>query len=729
MKTIFYAFALGLAGLVLPSLSSSAQAPATRTCASMEALAAHVAADPALAQRMRNIDNQALQYAAQAKGTAQRTMASVTIPVVVHVLYNTAAQNVSDAQIASQIAVLNEDFQKLNADVSKTPSAFAGLAANTNIAFTLAKRNPNGNATTGIERKSTSITSWGADDEMKSTATGGLNAWNSSQYLNIWVCNLGGGLLGYAQFPGGGAATDGVVILTSAFGRNGSALAPFNQGRTATHEVGHWLNLRHIWGDASCGTDGVSDTPTQEAPNSGCPSFPRRSCGNTASGDMFMNYMDYTNDACMFMFSTGQSTRMNALFATGGARVSLKTSLGGTAPGAPADTTVPTTAITGPSSASASFTATFTDADNVGVTNRFYQPLEWRTDEWRANRGNGFYNDNFGNAALHPDYVAGLDDWQGAWAETSTGTLRQSNTTATNTGLSTFLSQTAGGNAYVYNFAAKVNSTAGTRRFGLHLMASSNTLRERGNSYLVWFSLDQQTVSIIETIDNVLNARVSAPLALGSGTFADYKVLYDTSTGTIQVFQNNNLVASWTDATPLTSGTYISLRTATADVEFDDLKVYKSRGTSATITVGSANTNDVRTSGTPGAKIKSLVKDAAHNWSAPGNLDVNITIAAARLATATTTATATAGATSVYPNPVTTTDGQFTVGYSMAAAGEVTIELLDGQGTRLARLVRRQAAGTHQTTVPTQALAKQGLYFVKLTTPGSKSQLIRVLKN
>ncbi|HEX8658067.1 MAG TPA: M43 family zinc metalloprotease [Hymenobacter sp.] len=729
MKTNFYAFALGLAGLVLPSLSSSAQAPATRTCASMEALAAHVAADPALAQRMRNIDNQALQYAAQSKGTAQRTMASVTIPVVVHVLYNTAAQNVSDAQIASQIAVLNEDFQKLNADVSKTPSAFAGLAANVNIAFTLAKRDPSGNATTGIQRKSTTITSWDTNDRMKSTATGGLNAWNSGQYLNIWVCNLSGGVLGYAQFPGGGASTDGIVILTSAFGRNGSALAPFNQGRTTTHEVGHWLNLRHIWGDASCGTDGVSDTPTQEAPNAGCPSFPSRSCGNTASGDMFMNYMDYTDDKCMFMFSTGQSTRMNALFATGGARVSLKTSLGGTAPGAPADTTVPTTAITGPSSASESFTAAFTDADNEGVTNRFYQPLEWRTNEWRANRGNGFYNDNFGNAALHPDYVAGLDDWQGTWAETAAGTLRQSNTTATNTGLSTFLSQTAGGNAYVYNFAAKVNSTAGTRRFGLHLMASSNTLRERGNSYLVWFSLDQQTVSIIETIDNALTPRASAALALGSGTFADYKVLYDTSTGTIQVFQNNNLVTSWTDATPLTSGTYISLRTATADVEFDDLKVYKSRGTSATITVGSANTNDVRTSGTPGAKIKSLVKDAAHNWSAPGNLDVDITIAAARLATTTATATATAGATSVYPNPVTATDGQFTVGYSMAAAGEVSIELLDGQGTHLVRLVRRQAAGTHQTTVPTQALAKQGLYFVKLTTPGGKSQLIQVLKN
>ena len=284
-----------------------------------------------------------LFFAVEQSTAAQRgTAVTVTIPVVVHVLYNTTAQNVSDAQIASQIAVLNEDFQKLNADASKTPTAFAGLVADVGVAFTLAKRDPNGNATTGITRKQVTQTSWGTDDKMKSTTTGGTNAWNTSQYLNIWVVNLSGGVLGYAQFPGGAAATDGVVILTTGFGRNGSAAAPFNLGRTATHEVGHWLNLRHIWGDAACGTDLVSDTPTQQTSNGGCPTFPKRTCGNTTNGDMFMNYMDYTNDACMYMFSTGQSTRMNALFATGGARASLKTSLGGTAPG----TTTPPPTVT-----------------------------------------------------------------------------------------------------------------------------------------------------------------------------------------------------------------------------------------------------------------------------------------------------------------------------------------------------------------------------------------------
>jgi hypothetical protein len=393
MKINFYALTFGLLGLAFASGTAQAQnskrpdsSPAsalsrllpaglpghtepshTRTCASMENLAAQLAADPALAQRLASIEKQTRQFEAQPAGAAQRSTAvTLTIPVVVHVLYNTTAQNISDAQIQSQIDVLNEDFQKLNADVTKTPSAFTSSVANVGIAFTLAKRDPAGNATTGIERKSTTITSWGTDDKMKSTTTGGLNTWPAGSYLNLWVCNLSGGILGYAQFPGGAAATDGVVIRTSAFGRNGSATAPFNLGRTGTHEVGHWLNLRHIWGDASCGTDQVSDTPTQQTSNTGCPSFPRLTCGNTTSGDMFMNYMDYTDDACMYMFSNGQSSRMNALFAAGGARASLTTSSGGTAPG----TTPPPTTATYCASKGNSQAYEYIDLVNLGTINR-----------------------------------------------------------------------------------------------------------------------------------------------------------------------------------------------------------------------------------------------------------------------------------------------------------------------------------------------------------------------
>jgi pregnancy-associated plasma protein-A len=147
---------------------------------------------------------------------------------------------------------------------------------------------------------------------VKFKSQGGVDAWPSDAYLNLWVCSLGGGLLGYAQFPGGPAATDGVVILNKAFGTTGTATAPFDLGRTAVHEVGHWLNLRHIWGDTEdcSGTDFVADTPNAQHPNFGKPSFPHISCSNGPSGDMFMNYMDYVDDDSMVMFTAGQVARM-----------------------------------------------------------------------------------------------------------------------------------------------------------------------------------------------------------------------------------------------------------------------------------------------------------------------------------------------------------------------------------------------------------------------------------
>ena len=372
MKKNVYSAVLGFAGLALAASTAQAQAPAPRTCASVEVLQSQLAADPALAQRMATINNQAMQFAAQQAGVAQRGTAaiSVTIPVVVHVLYSATAENISDAQIQSQIDVLNEDFHKLNTDASKVPAAFASLAADPGIQFVLAKRTPAGIATTGIERKSSTTTSWGTADKIKKASTGGLDAWDATKYLNLWVGTIGGGILGYAQFPGGAAATDGVVISPVYFGRVGTVTSPYNLGRTASHEVGHWLNLNHIWGDdsgACTGTDNVADTPNQGAENYGKPVFPHVSCSNGPNGDMFMNYMDYVDDNAMFMFSTGQSTRMNALFAAGGARVGLLTSAGGTAPGG---TTPPPTTVTYCASKGTSVAYEYLDLVQLGSISR-----------------------------------------------------------------------------------------------------------------------------------------------------------------------------------------------------------------------------------------------------------------------------------------------------------------------------------------------------------------------
>jgi len=245
---------------------------------------------------------------------AMRKAAPITIPVVVHVVYKTPAENISAAQIKSQIKVLNKDYRAKNADKSKVPPVWKGLVADVGILFTLASKDPKGKPTTGITRTKTTRASFDTDDSVKSSATGGVNAWPADRYLNIWVCTLANGILGYAQFPGGPKKTDGVVILNTAFGTVGTAGAPFNRGRTTTHEVGHWLNLRHIWADTEdcSGTDFVADTPNAAGPNYGKPKFPHVTCNNGPNGDMFMNYMDYVDDDAMFMFTTQQVVRMQS---------------------------------------------------------------------------------------------------------------------------------------------------------------------------------------------------------------------------------------------------------------------------------------------------------------------------------------------------------------------------------------------------------------------------------
>ncbi len=297
---------------------------AQRNCGSYDHHVYMMGSDPNYIQRQQEIEQQTEEFVAHSNGQQDRAL--VTIPVVVHVIYNNTTSNISDAQIMSQLSVLNQDFRRTNADVTLTPSIFT--AADPNIEFCLATVDPTGNATSGITRTSTTVSSFSTNDAMKYSSSGGKDAWDRNKYLNIWVCTMSGGILGYAQFPGGTAATDGVVIDYRYFGTTGTATAPFNKGRTATHEVGHWLNLRHIWGDANCGSDLVSDTPTHNTANYGCPAYPHNSTCTGAPVEMTMNYMDYTDDACMYMFSAGQVTRMQALFASGGSRASLMTSNG-----------------------------------------------------------------------------------------------------------------------------------------------------------------------------------------------------------------------------------------------------------------------------------------------------------------------------------------------------------------------------------------------------------------
>ena len=287
-----------------------------RTCASADILSAQLAADPSLKMRRDALENFTRDVINN--GTVNNLKGtSITIPVVVNIIYNTAAENISIQQIQSQIEVLNEDFNKMNRDVSGVPAIYKTSVGDVGVQFVLSS----------VERRQSNKKNWAPVDGMKKYAGGGIDATDPEHKLNMWVCNLGQNLLGYAYYPGTvSPSIDGVVVLYSAFGSRakypeGTYINNYDLGRTATHEVGHWINLIHIWGDdgGSClGSDLVNDTPNQADENYSCPEFPAISCSN--SGDMSMNYMDYTDDRCMFMFSKGQQARSLAVFSPGGPR-------------------------------------------------------------------------------------------------------------------------------------------------------------------------------------------------------------------------------------------------------------------------------------------------------------------------------------------------------------------------------------------------------------------------
>ncbi len=257
------------------------------------------------------------------------------IPVIVHVLYHNIAENISNEQIKSQIDVLNEDYTAINSTIIDVPSVWQNLINDSKIRFQLAKQDPLGNFSDGITRTLTSKVEFAYNDtSIFFDSAGGKNAWPDSSYLNIWVCSLKDNVLGFAALPGTSPFRDGIVIINSAFGRIGLLKKPYNLGRTTTHEIGHWLSMRHIWGDdnGACNPDptqgdGIADTPDQGDSHFRCPGFPSLdNCSTVSPGVMYMNYMDYTDDKCMMFFTVDQTKKMYTTLDV--ARSSIKNSNG-----------------------------------------------------------------------------------------------------------------------------------------------------------------------------------------------------------------------------------------------------------------------------------------------------------------------------------------------------------------------------------------------------------------
>ena len=300
---------------------------AQRECGSFDYQKQLIRTDPSLELTHKAIDNFIFRDETSRSQTIGRLEEEkiITIPVIVHILYHYPGENISDDQVRSQLSALNRDYRKLNSDTAKIPLAFKSLAADCEIEFKLATVDASGRATSGIIHKYTPITNWTLDDKIKFSSEMGDDAWDAKNYLNIWVGTLER-LIGYSSLPGDPANKDGVVISNTVFGITNSGI--YNQGRTAVHEVGHWLGLRHLWGDADCGDDGIADTPKQQTFTNGCPSTARISCNNGPNGDMYMDYMDFTNDDCLVMFTQGQKQKMRVLFESGGPRYSILSSYG-----------------------------------------------------------------------------------------------------------------------------------------------------------------------------------------------------------------------------------------------------------------------------------------------------------------------------------------------------------------------------------------------------------------
>ena len=276
-------------------------------CGSAEMIRQEMAANPAYAKKVEELlKNKGNHDRNNQKGKPDNpgnppSQSSITIPVVVHVLWNTAAQNISDAQVQSQIDVLNEDFGATNSDYNNYDAGYRSVKGDLNITFCLVQ----------VIHKQTSHKSFGGNNNMKYTKKGGSDAVDPMHLLNIWVCDIGTKLLGFAYYPGASPDIFGVVCHTNAFGRGAgySLFADYDLGRTTTHEVGHSLGLAHIWGDNTCGNDFVDDTPLHNTANFGCPEQGHLSTCTGTPLEMWMNYMDYTDDRCMYFFTDGQAAR------------------------------------------------------------------------------------------------------------------------------------------------------------------------------------------------------------------------------------------------------------------------------------------------------------------------------------------------------------------------------------------------------------------------------------
>ncbi len=718
---------LTLAASCLLTFGAIAQNAPGRSCGTTAYNDEQLKNDPTLRLRMEQIEQQTKDYEIQ--NAANKFSAVVTIPVVFHVLYSTnnATQNVSDDRLFEQINVLNKDFSHTNADANNAPAVFKALAANTNIQFCLAVRTPSGTTTNGIIRKATTVTSFSTNNNVKFSANGGDDAWPASSYLNIWVCNLGGGLLGYAQFPGGTASTDGVVVLNGSVGGPNApgTSTPYHLGRTATHEVGHWVNMSHIWGDSNCGNDLVNDTPTQQTSNFSCPTFPHVTCSNGPNGDMFMNYMDYVDDGCMNMFTAGQSTRMNALFAPGGARVGIVTSqgcvpVGGGSCGTPSGQSVNNISQYG---------AAFYWVTVVGATSYELQYRVSGTSNWTT------------VTATTGNYPA-----VGVFTASTTYDYRIraicSGVNGTYTAISNFTTLAVTNCAAVNGIVEfPITQSAATINWNAVTNAVKYKVQYRVTGTSAWTSVNAtsttKTLSGL-TSGTVYNCRIRA-VCSSNGAWSAISTFTTLSSGGgctgVDNYEPNNSKAAATsiainyDAYPLISSTsdldYLSFSTTNGASKLKvimdglpadyDIILYNSAGTQiANSSLGGTTAEQIIYNATVGSNytIKILGYNGVYNSSLCYHLKISTSSSAFREDN--TLNISEKSTVAIFPNP---SNGNLTITLESDDNQSSTIDIVDLTGRNLMHLVKDVTEGTNTIAVNLNSFA-DGIYFVKTNTNG-----------
>jgi len=647
------------------------------------------AQDPQVLRNRENLEIFTENYVKNYLSSYRGAMVNKVIPVVVHVIHYGGSENISKAQIEDQIRILNEDFQRLNADTVNTPAVFQPLSANTGIEFKLAQLDPNGNCTDGITRTYSPLTV-NARNNVKS-----LIRWPRDKYLNMWIVssiantnNSPGSVIGFAQFPGGADSTDGVVIKHDFMGSIGTAAQQNGMGRTSTHEVGHWLNLRHIWGDATCGNDNVADTPTQyEANLSICPAWPYVSAcsGSAPNGDMFTNYMDYTNGNCQNQFSVGQSARMNATLASS---VSGRSNLWSANNLVATGTNGVPTVLCAPVADFIPRPAMICEGSSVN-----FGDFSWGGDAtsrtWTFPGGVPATDTSANPTVVYPtagiyDVTLTVTNSAGTNSKTIPGRVIVVNSTNT-TGVVPFVEGFETG-SWPFNEYYTINANGGNTWAINSSAAFTGTKSLYINNFTNNDKGPDEFITPAFNLTNVTNTTLTFDLACA---------LRDTTTDRLAVYYSTNCGQTWTVRY---SRQGLALQTTTGFVGANFVpNASQWRNETASFATTAVSTK-------PNVRFRFEFNHDTGNNIYIDNINLNGTVASVD------EINAEYAGVNIYPNP---SKSNTYVDFSMVAEGRVQIEVMDAQGRQVSSFVDQLPAGDHQYQMNNSL--ETGVYFVRLS--------------